>query len=127
LPYNKLTFCSETADLVLENEETKAVKGLWTLGLEEGDLANDNRWSKIVDWMSAPDAALYQTKIYGERQSSTGLWLLNSPRFEEWKTQAGSTAWLCGKRKSRIMWYNEHANYSSWLWQIIPLVRLEAF
>ncbi|KAF7678877.1 hypothetical protein GT037_002625 [Alternaria burnsii] len=60
------------------------------------------RLSKIRCWLSAPDPSTNYHKAQKQRQADTGLWLLNSAQFENWKTAAASRLWLhgipgCGK------------------------------
>jgi hypothetical protein len=51
---------------------------------------------KICSWLSAPDPSTNYHNAHKQRQADTGLWLLASPKFTEWKERAASRLWLYG-------------------------------
>jgi len=64
--------------------------------------SQEERLGKICDWLSAPDPSTNYHKAYKQRQAKTGLWLLESVEFTEWKGNAASRLWVhripgCGK------------------------------
>ena len=63
--------------------------------------APDAKLVKIRKWLSAPDSSINYQKALSLRQADTGLWLLESDLYKEWKVKA-SSIWLhgipgCGK------------------------------
>jgi hypothetical protein len=56
----------------------------------------EERLSKICSWLSAPDPSTNYHKAHKQRQAETGLWLLESAKFAEWKERAASRLWLYG-------------------------------
>jgi hypothetical protein len=56
----------------------------------------EEKLSKIYSWLSAPDPSTNYHKAYKQRQADTGLWLLESARFADWKERAASRLWLYG-------------------------------
>ncbi|KAH8623087.1 hypothetical protein IG631_22244 [Alternaria alternata] len=50
----------------------------------------------IRSWLIAPDPSTNYHKAHKQRQADTGLWLLESPKFREWKESAASRLWLYG-------------------------------
>jgi hypothetical protein len=56
----------------------------------------EERLSKICSWLSAPDPSTNYHKAHKQRQAKTGLWLLESVKFAEWKESAASRLWLYG-------------------------------
>ncbi|KAI1528603.1 vegetative incompatibility protein HET-E-1, partial [Pyrenophora tritici-repentis] len=54
------------------------------------------RLGKICSWLSAPDPSTNYHKAHKQRQAKTGLWLLESAKFAEWKERATSRLWLYG-------------------------------
>jgi hypothetical protein len=64
--------------------------------------SSEERLGKICSWLSAPDPSTNYHRAHKQRQAETGLWLLQNPRFAEWKEGAASRLWLhgipgCGK------------------------------
>jgi hypothetical protein len=62
----------------------------------------EERLGEFLKWLSAPDPATNHYKACKKRQAGTGLWLLESREFAEWKENAASRLWLhgipgCGK------------------------------
>ncbi|ORY08455.1 heterokaryon incompatibility protein-domain-containing protein, partial [Clohesyomyces aquaticus] len=53
------------------------------------------RLGKVCSWLSAPDPSTNYHKAHKQRQAETGLWLLESAKFAEWKS-AASRLWLYG-------------------------------
>jgi hypothetical protein len=51
---------------------------------------------RIREWLSAPDPQTNYQKALEQRQDDTGLWLLESSQYAEWKTDASSFLWLYG-------------------------------
>ncbi|KAF7574509.1 vegetative incompatibility protein HET-E-1 [Pyrenophora tritici-repentis] len=58
--------------------------------------SQEERISKICSWLSAPDPSTNYYKAHKQRQAETGLWLLESANFIEWKERALSRLWLYG-------------------------------
>ncbi|KAI1526531.1 vegetative incompatibility protein HET-E-1 [Pyrenophora tritici-repentis] len=56
--------------------------------------SQEERISKICSWLSAPDPSTNYYKAHKQRQAETGLWLLESANFIEWKERALSRLWL---------------------------------
>jgi hypothetical protein len=56
----------------------------------------EERLGKICSWLSAPDPSTNYHKAHKQRQAETGLWLLESAKFIEWKQSAESRLWLYG-------------------------------
>jgi hypothetical protein len=56
----------------------------------------EERLGEIRAWLSAPDPSTNYYKALRQRQAETGLWLLDSPKFTEWKQRAKSRLWLYG-------------------------------
>jgi hypothetical protein len=58
--------------------------------------SQEERLNKICNWLSAPDPSTNYYKAYKQRQAETGIWLLQSAKFTEWKESAASRLWLYG-------------------------------
>jgi Cdc6-like AAA superfamily ATPase len=56
----------------------------------------EERLSKICSWLSAPNPSTNYHKAHNQRQAETGLWLVESAKFTEWKESAASRLWLYG-------------------------------
>jgi hypothetical protein len=56
----------------------------------------EERLGKICRQLSAPDPSTNYHKAHKQRQAKTGLWLLESAKFVEWKESAASRLWLYG-------------------------------
>jgi hypothetical protein len=56
----------------------------------------EERLGKICSWLSAPDPSTNYHKAHKQRQAQTGLWLLESAKFADWKERAASRLWLYG-------------------------------
>jgi Cdc6-like AAA superfamily ATPase len=56
----------------------------------------EERLGKICSWLSAPDPSTNYHKAHKQRQAKTGLWLLESTKFTDWKKRAASRLWLYG-------------------------------
>ncbi|CAN9202054.1 unnamed protein product [Alternaria alternata] len=56
----------------------------------------EERLGKICSWLSAPDPSTNYNKAHKQRQANTGLWLLESAKFSEWKERTASRLWLYG-------------------------------
>jgi hypothetical protein len=61
-----------------------------------GSHDQEERLGKICSWLSAPDPSTNYHKAHKQRQAETGLWLLESAKFAEWKESAASRLWLYG-------------------------------
>jgi hypothetical protein len=62
----------------------------------------ENWQRRICTWLSAPDPTNNYHKATKQRQTDTGLWLLESAKYAAWVTDAASRLWLhgipgCGK------------------------------
>lgn len=56
----------------------------------------------IRDWLKAPDATLNHNAACEKRHRTTGLWLVNGQRFQNWLVERNSFLWIngfagCGK------------------------------
>jgi hypothetical protein len=60
------------------------------------DISLEQKREKIVRWLSPPDPSTNYNKALQQRQEGTGLWLLQSRKFADWKTQRNSSFWLYG-------------------------------
>ncbi|KAF2630885.1 HET-domain-containing protein [Macroventuria anomochaeta] len=58
--------------------------------------SQEERLSKFCKWLSAPDPSTNYYKAHKQRQAETGLWLLESAKFTEWKGSPASRLWLYG-------------------------------
>jgi len=58
--------------------------------------SGEERLGKICTWLSTPDPSTNYHKAHKQRQAETGLWLLDGPKFKEWKQRAASRLWLYG-------------------------------
>jgi hypothetical protein len=56
----------------------------------------EERLGKICNWLSAPDPSTNYHRAHTQWQAETGLWLLESAKFTEWKERAASRLWLYG-------------------------------
>ncbi|KAH6875175.1 hypothetical protein BKA58DRAFT_418768 [Alternaria rosae] len=56
----------------------------------------EERLGKICSWLSAPDPSINYHKAHKQRQAKTGLWLLESAKFTNWKMSTASRLWLYG-------------------------------
>ncbi|USP72913.1 vegetative incompatibility protein HET-E-1 [Curvularia clavata] len=59
-------------------------------------LSREEKLSKICSWLSAPDPSANYQKAHNQRQAETGIWLLDSAEFTNWKKNAASRLWLYG-------------------------------
>jgi hypothetical protein len=62
----------------------------------KGHNHDQERLSKICSWLSAPDPSTNYHRANKQRQAETGLWLLESAKFAEWKESEASRLWLYG-------------------------------
>lgn len=51
---------------------------------------------RIVKWLSAPDASVDHIHALQMKTENTGSWLLDNPKYKEWKQTAGSWFWMYG-------------------------------
>ncbi|KAF1938815.1 HET-domain-containing protein [Clathrospora elynae] len=58
--------------------------------------SQEKRLGKICSWLSAPDPSTNYRRAHKQRQAETGLWLLESAKFTDWKERAASRLWLYG-------------------------------
>lgn len=56
----------------------------------------DERYWKILQWLSASDPFINFHAALKYRHAETGLWLLDSRHFQDWKVAPGSFFWLHG-------------------------------
>ncbi len=54
----------------------------------------------ILDWLSAPDPSVNLATARNKRQPGTGIWLLKSSSFLNWKSEPCSLLWLDAKAGS---------------------------
>ena len=67
---------------------------------------------KLFDWLPTPDPAVNLASARDRRQKDTGLWLLQSPAFLDWKATPNSMMWLHGKPGSGKTILSSTAIYS---------------
>jgi hypothetical protein len=70
--------------------------GTFTNSTKSRSRGQEERLGKICSWLSAPDPSTNYHKAHKQRQADTGLWLLESAKFAEWKKSAASRLWLYG-------------------------------
>ncbi|KAJ5688673.1 NACHT nucleoside triphosphatase [Penicillium macrosclerotiorum] len=77
----------------------------------------------ICSWLMAPDPSVNHNALYQRHHQDTGLWLINSTRFDNWINEENSFLWIsgfagCGKsvicstvieHTSRLIKYREKA------------------
>ena len=51
---------------------------------------------EILDWLTPIDYAAQQSNFKRQRQAGTGLWLLNSPEYQQWVMTKGKTLFCPG-------------------------------
>ncbi|KAI1663836.1 hypothetical protein L13192_12233, partial [Pyrenophora tritici-repentis] len=56
----------------------------------------EEKLSKIRNWLSASDPSTNYHKAHKQRQAETGVWLLEGEQFTTWKESAASRLWLYG-------------------------------
>jgi hypothetical protein len=62
----------------------------------KSNLLVDAKLCKIRQWLSAPDPSINYQKALKLRQADTGLWLLDSDAYTQWKRAATTPLWLYG-------------------------------
>jgi Cdc6-like AAA superfamily ATPase len=62
----------------------------------QSEFSTDAKLCKIRQWLSAPDPSTSYQKALKLRQADTGLWLLESEAYNEWKRSATTPLWLYG-------------------------------
>jgi Cdc6-like AAA superfamily ATPase len=62
----------------------------------QSDFSTDAKLCRIRQWLSAPDPSTNYQKALKLRQADTGLWLLKSDVYIEWKRSATTPLWLYG-------------------------------
>ena len=77
-------------------------------------MTTDGNKEKIVDWLSAPDPSTNHNKARQVQQSKTGLWLLNSSEYQNWKTETDRVLWLHGIRKYWNLNASELEEFTHW-------------
>jgi hypothetical protein len=77
-------------------EDAGDTAGVSTNVSEARSRGKEERLGKICSWLSAPDPSTNYHKAHKQRQAETGLWLLESANFVEWKESAASRLWLYG-------------------------------
>ena len=60
------------------------------------EMQGGERLAQIRSWLSAPDPSMNYLKAHKQRQTGTGVWLLQNEMFKEWKEYAASRLWLYG-------------------------------
>ncbi|KAI5366970.1 hypothetical protein J4E82_010917, partial [Alternaria postmessia] len=83
----------------LEKEIRESFDQVASIPVDNTDARSRNqeeRLGKIFSWLSAPDPSTNYHKAHKQRQAKTGLWLLESTKFTDWKRRAASRLWLYG-------------------------------
>lgn len=60
-------------------------------------LVADNLSDKVVEWLAAPESSTKQKDVTEKRLKSTCHWLLQLPKFTDWKLGKSTFLWLHGK------------------------------
>lgn len=55
----------------------------------------DETCRQILRWLSTDDFEETHERYYGQRAKNTGQWLLNDPRFIDWRDTAQSSLLWC--------------------------------
>jgi len=76
------------------------------------ETADERLAERISNWLSAPDPSINLATARKKRQQDTGIWLLNSPIFLDWKKTPGAFLWLHGKAGSGKTVLSSTAVYS---------------
>ena len=63
----------------------------------------DQRYWKILMWLNAANAGMNFKAALKKRHDNTGLWIFDTPQFQELQSAEASIVWLhgipgCGKR-----------------------------
>jgi hypothetical protein len=77
-------------------EASEDIEDVSTINAKTQGRNQEERLGKICSWLSAPDPSTNYHKAHKQRQVDTGLWLLQSANFAEWKESAASRLWLYG-------------------------------
>lgn len=64
------------------------------------DMTIEETRRRLSQWLGLPDPSTNYHAALEKRHLETGLWLLNSQRFNEWKTSTSSLMWLHGNGTS---------------------------
>jgi hypothetical protein len=77
-------------------DASEDITGAYANNAKTHSRSQEERLGKICRWLSAPDPSTNYHKAHKQRQAKTGLWLLESAKFTEWKEIAASRLWLYG-------------------------------
>jgi hypothetical protein len=77
-------------------EDSEDIGGAFTNNTKTRNRSQEERLGKICSWFSAPDPSTNYHKAHKQRQAESGLWLLESAKFIDWKESAASQLWLYG-------------------------------
>lgn len=83
----------------LKREMRESAEGFADVWVDNADtliLSHQVKLNKIYDRLSAPDSSTSYHKARKQRLAETGLWLLESTKFKNWKEGAASPLWLYG-------------------------------
>lgn len=91
-----------TLTLAVKNATSRTEGSLAALSDRFQAVAMDQRNEQISQWLAAPDVSSNHNKACQTKQRETGLWLLDSSTYINWKNQRASFLWLhgipgCGK------------------------------
>jgi hypothetical protein len=77
-------------------DASEDIAGTYANNAKTRSRSQEERLGKICSWLSAPDPSTNYHKAHKQRQAETGLWLLESAKFAEWKERPASRLWLYG-------------------------------
>jgi hypothetical protein len=67
----------------------------------------------IASWLQAPNASARYNELQEEHHEGTGEWFMNSDAYIHWYETRGSTLWIRGKRKFRLLGFRVSGELSS--------------
>jgi hypothetical protein len=96
-----LTERNEQLHLRTERLETHAHRELCQARKQAiSDMTTEETRRRVSQWLGLPDPSTNYHAALEKRHLETGLWLLDSPKFNDWKTSTSSLMWLHGNGMS---------------------------
>src|ERR1700735_145422 len=65
----------------------------------------DQERRQIADWLSSLNFKASQLEFLSQQQHGSGEWMLNSPKFEDWRDGISKTLWCPGDREIVFLAY----------------------
>jgi hypothetical protein len=88
---------------------------------------SDEKFCKIVEWLSSADMSKKQADVFARHHENTGSWLLEHPQFKNWLHENNSekehekerTLWCYGDRKLATLLIKKGSQLirPSWSWE----------